>query len=75
VQHLVEPEMHGDPSTPRACSPTTTSDGSCWIRCARPGFRRAEVGLWYDVFCGFVSDNHPDLTYGNMLPILIRASK
>ena len=41
----------------------------------KAGFATAEVGLWYDVFAGFVSDNHPDLGYGNMLPIIIRATK
>ncbi len=75
VQHLVEPEMHGDPLNPEGVLAYHHFGWQLLDQMRNAGFRRAEVGLWYDVFCGFVSDNHPDLTYGNMLPIVIRASK
>ena len=75
VEHLAEPEIHGDPLNPQGALAYHHFGWQLLDQLREAGFRRAEVGLWYDVFCGFVSDNHPDLTYGNMLPIVIRASK
>ena len=75
VQHLVEPEMHGDPLNPEGVLAYHHFGWQLLDAIRMAGFRRAEVGVWYDVFCGFVSDNHPDLSYGNMLPIVIRASR
>lgn len=37
------------------------------------GFRSAEVGLCYDLFLGFSTNNHPNFDYGLMYPIVLRA--
>jgi hypothetical protein len=40
----------------------------------RAGFVTAEIGICYDVYCGFTSNNFPSPA-GNMLPMVIRAIK
>lgn len=73
IEYLTEPEYHGDPINPQGA---LTFYHYGWglvddlILC---GFTEVGVGVFYDVFSGFVSNNHPDYEYGNMLPIIIRA--
>ena len=38
------------------------------------GFQRAEVGVNFDVYAGFVACNHPEYQY-DMLPFVLRAYK
>ncbi|WP_147281676.1 class I SAM-dependent methyltransferase [Dyella solisilvae] len=76
LRHFETPEFHGDP--------LNSSEGILafyhhgWdllddLRAA--GFRDVKLGVTYDVFAGFVSNNFPGGGYGLMLPILIRARK
>jgi len=37
------------------------------------GFRQAELGLCYDLFLGFSTNNHPNFDYGVMYPLVLRA--
>jgi SAM-dependent methyltransferase len=75
IEHLSEPEYHGDPMRPEGVL-TFFHFGWALLDLLRSaGFRQAAIGLWYDVFCGFVSNNHPGFDYGNMLPIVIKATR
>ena len=75
IEHLVDPEYHGDPLNPAGVLAYFHFGWELLEKIRGAGFTTAAVGLWYDVFCGFVSDNHPDLEYGNMMPVVIRASR
>ena len=75
IEHLVEPEYHGDPLNPAGVLAYFHFGWELLERIRRAGFTGAAVGLWFDVFCGFVSDNHPDLGYGNMMPVVLKASR
>jgi hypothetical protein len=76
LQHLEPPEFHGDPLNPGQGILAYYHHGWSLIDDIRDaGFKKVQVGVDYDVFSGFVSNNFPGGGYGLMLPIVIRARK
>ena len=75
VEYLMEPEYHGDPINPKGALTFYHYGWGLLDDLIRCGFADVRVGVFYDVFSGFVSNNHPDYEYGNMLPIILRAVK
>lgn len=39
------------------------------------GFTSAHIGLAYDPFCGYTTNNHPSFDYGLMYPLILRAQR
>lgn len=75
IEFLMEPEYHGDPINPKGALTFYHYGWGLLDDLVQCGFVDVRVGVLYDVFSGFVSNNHPDYEYGNMLPIIIRAMK
>jgi SAM-dependent methyltransferase len=75
IEFLMEPEYHGDPINPQGALTFYHYGWGLLDDLIQCGFRDVGVGVFYDVFSGFVSNNHPDYEYGNMLPLIIRAEK
>ena len=75
IEFLMEPEYHGDPINPKGALTFYHYDWGLLDDLIRCGFIDVRVGVFYDVFSGFVSNNHPVYEYGNMLPLIIRAVK
>ncbi len=75
IEFLMDPEYHGDPIRPQGALTFYHFGWGLLDDLTRCGFTDVRLGVLYDVFSGFVSSNHPDYDYGNMLPIIIRAVK
>ena len=75
IEYFGPPEYHGDPLNPEGVLTYHHFGWGLLDELRHAGFRRAAVGVWYDVFCGFVSNNHPGLDYGNMLPLILVAER
>jgi len=75
IEFLMEPEYHGDPINPQGALTFYHYGWGLLDDLIQCGFMDVRVGVNYDVFSGFVSNNHPDYEYGNMLPIIVRAAK
>ena len=75
IEFLMEPEYHGDPINPQGALTFYHYGWGLLDDLTRCGFIDVRVGVFYDVFSGFVSNNHPVYEYGNMLPLIIRAVK
>lgn len=75
IEFLMDPEYHGDPVRPEGALTFYHFGWGLLDDLTQCGFTDVRLGVLYDVFSGFVSSNHPDYDYGNMLPIIIRAVK
>ena len=75
ITHHAAPEYHDDPLSSQGVLTFHHYSWPLVDALSKVGFMRAEVGINYDVFSGFVSNNHPDFNHGNMLPIIIRGKK
>lgn len=74
IEHLLPPEYHGDPMNPEGVLVYYHHGWGLVEDLRRAGFRRAEVGVNFDVYAGFVASNHPDYQF-DMLPLVLRANK
>lgn len=75
IQHLEPPELHGDPLNSEGILAFYHHGWNLLDELRNTGFHDVAVGLDYDVFCGFVSNNFPTDSYGLMYPLVIRANK
>lgn len=75
IEHYLPPEYHGDPWRPEGVY--TFHYFGCElledIRAA--GFSDAAIGINYEPFAGYASNNHPSEWEGRMLPIVLAAWK
>lgn len=74
IEHLEPPEFHGDPVTAEGILAFYHFGWQLLDEMKDAGFSRAEIGVLYEPFAGFVGNYHPD-HYGFMLPCLVRAIK
>ena len=75
IEFLMDPEYHGDPIRPEGVLTFYYFGWGLLDDLTQSGFSDVRLGVLYDPFSGFVSSNHPDYDYGNMLPIIIRGVK
>jgi SAM-dependent methyltransferase len=72
IEFFGPPEYHGDGLRPEGIL-TWHHFGWKLLDDARAaGFASAQIGLDYDLFCGFATNNHPLPEYGLMYPLLFR---
>lgn len=69
------PEYHGDGVRPEGILTYYHFGWKLLDDLREAGFATAEVGLCYDLFLGFASNNHPNFDYGVMYPLVIRARR
>lgn len=67
------PEYHGDGIRPEGILTYYHFGWHLLDDLRAAGFRRAEVGLCFDLFLGFSTNNHPSFDYGLMYPLVLRA--
>lgn len=75
VTHIEPPEHHGDPLNPEGILAFYHHGWDLLDDLRATGFAQVQLGVTYDAFAGFVSNNFPGGGYGLMLPIIIRARK
>ncbi|HKE40824.1 MAG TPA: methyltransferase domain-containing protein [Casimicrobiaceae bacterium] len=73
IIHHFQPEFHGDPIHQEGALTFHHFGWELMEACRKAGFREAQCGVLYDPFLGFLSSNHPDWSYGAMLPTIFRA--
>lgn len=73
TEFLGKPEYHGDGIRPEGILTYYHFGWNLLNDLRAAGFRQAEVGLYYDLFLGYSTNNHPSFDYGLMHPIVIRA--
>lgn len=70
-----KPEYHGDGIRPEGILTYYHFGWHLLDDLRAAGFRSAEVGLCYDLFLGFSTNNHPNFDYGVMYPLVLRATR
>ncbi|MBL8299223.1 MAG: methyltransferase domain-containing protein [Rhodanobacteraceae bacterium] len=73
IEFLGPPEYHGDGLRPEGILTWHHFGWKLLDDAREAGFSRAQIGLDYDLFCGFATNNHPRAEYGLMYPLLLRA--
>lgn len=75
VEHYLPPEYHGDPWRPEGVY--TFHYFSCELLAdiRAVGFSDTAIGINYEPFAGYTSNNHPSESGGRMLPIVLAAWK
>ena len=73
IQHLEEPELHGDPMG-NGILAYYHFGWRLLDEMRSAGFRRVQLGTLYEPFAGLTSNYHPD-PYGLMLPYVLRGYK
>ena len=75
IEHLVEPEIHGDPMNPYGALAYHHFGWQLLEEIRKAGFATAEVGSGTTSSAASSPTITRILGYGNMLPIIIRATK
>lgn len=74
IEFFGPPEYHGDGLRPQGIL-TWHHFGWKLLDDARDaGFAAAQIGLNFDLFSGFATNNHPNAAYGLMYPLLFRCT-
>ena len=75
IEHLQPPEYHGDGLRAEGIYTWHHFGWQLLADLRDAGFRKVQIGLNYDPFAGFVSNNHPQYEVGVMLPVVFRAMR
>lgn len=73
IEFFGPPEYHGDGLRPEGILTWHHFGWKLLDDAREAGFASAQIGLDYDLFCGFATNNHPRPEYGLMYPLLLRA--
>ncbi|WP_325280334.1 class I SAM-dependent methyltransferase [Tahibacter sp.] len=73
IEFFGKPEYHGDGLRPEGILTWHHFGWKLLADARAAGFAGAQIGLDYDLFCGFATNNHPSREYGLMYPLLFRA--
>jgi SAM-dependent methyltransferase len=74
IEFFGPPEYHGDGLRPEGILTWHHFGWKLLDDAREAGFAHAHIGLDFDLFCGFATNNHPNPTYGLMYPLLLRCS-
>ncbi len=73
IEFFGPPEYHGDGLRPEGILTWHHFGWKLLDDAREAGFSDAQIGVDYDLFCGFATNNHPRSEYGLMYPLLLRA--
>ena len=74
IEHLTAaPEYHGDPRRPEGVLTYHHFGWGLLDDLTAEGFCSARIGVLFDLFLGFATNNHPSFEYGLMPPLIIDA--
>ncbi|MDN5923370.1 MAG: class I SAM-dependent methyltransferase [Xanthomonadales bacterium] len=75
IEYFVAPEYHGDGLRPEGILTWHHFGWELLQDAIDAGFSSASIGIDYDPFCGFTTNNHPSADYGLMYPLVFRAQR
>jgi SAM-dependent methyltransferase len=74
IEFFGPPEYHGDGLRPEGILTFHHFGWKLLDDAREAGFSAAHIGLGFDLFSGFATNNHPNFDYGLVYPLLLRAS-
>lgn len=74
IEFFGPPEYHGDGRRPEGILTWHHFGWKLLDDAREAGFSGVQIGVDYDLFCGFATNNHPLPEYGLMYPLLLRAT-
>lgn len=75
IEFFGPPEYHGDGLRPEGILTWHHFGWKLLDDVIEAGFARAHIGLAYDPFRGYTTNNHPTFDYGLMHPLVLRAER